>query len=96
MSKPCVVGFDSEMEGGPYWLYGWDEDCEGAITVNAGRPVIFPNRAEAMRAIRISTANAKLMKAQGKPACEDFLDDKAQVKILNCVFDESPTPGKDE
>ena len=52
-----------------------DKDCEGALQCsNIYDPVaVFPDRAAARKAIKISTAFAKLCKEQGKAANDDFL-----------------------
>lgn len=67
---------------------GWDTECAGALSY--GREVAwFPSRAEARKAVRISTAYAKLCKAQGKPANSDFLGGLDVIKIMPL----SATPG---
>ena len=79
-----IVVFDDTQ--GACWPMCWDADCAGALCGLTGSPVaLFASRAEARTAIRISTAYARLCKAQGKPANDDFLDAIACVKIVPCA-----------
>lgn len=77
-----IVAFDDEM--GACWPMGWDKDCPGAICCYSKAVALFPDRASARKAIRISTAYAKLCKAQGKPASDDFLDGLRCVRVIPC------------
>lgn len=54
--------------------FTWDDDCDGALcSRGAGETVaVFPSRADARKAIRISNAYAKLCVEQGKPSNTDF------------------------
>lgn len=58
---------------------GWDCECEGAIEASE-KPVIFPNRAAAQRAIRISRKWAALRKEQGVIISSDF--DPLNIKYV--------------
>lgn len=63
--------------------FGLDDSCEGAIESNSCGPVaLFATRAEARKAVNISTAAAKLAIAQGKPANTDFTDGRHNVKVI--------------
>lgn len=74
-----IVYCDDCMIDSPYSL---DPDCEGAITLSDDGPVaLFASRKAARNAIRISTAYAKLLDAQGKAANTDFIDAKQCIKI---------------
>jgi hypothetical protein len=83
MTKPCMVLYDNEQVA--CVPMGWDTDCDGALCC-AGRPVVFPNRAAARRAIRISIAHARLRMAQGRPWNEDFIALIQYVKIVPVVM----------
>ena len=75
-----IVVFDDEQDA--CWPMCWDDSCAGALCVLTAGPIaLFDSRAAARRAIRISTAYAKLCQAQGKPANEDFLDCIKFVKV---------------
>jgi len=65
--------------------YTFDDSCEGAIHAGNGDVALFSTRAKARTAIRISTANARLMKAQGKPENSDFTEFLKHVKIRRCT-----------
>lgn len=79
-----IVVFDDEQ--GACWPMCWDVDCEGALCgLNGGGVALFDDKAAARKAIRISAAYAKLCKAQGKPANEDFLEAIGCVKVVKCV-----------
>jgi len=56
----------------------FDDECEGAICCGSGPVALFSDRKQALRAIRISKAFAKLCETQGKPANADFLGDAAK------------------
>lgn len=61
---------------------GDDPDCEGALMAS-DKPVLFPTRAEARAAIRISCRYAELVEAQGGIANGDFLSGgRRNVRIL--------------
>lgn len=79
-----IVCWDDEM--GACWPMGWDDDCAGALcAMHDGKIVMFDSRADARKAIKVSTAFARLRKAQGLPVNEDFLDGIANVRIVECV-----------
>ena len=61
-----------------------DTDCEGAICAMGDKPALFTSRAAARRAIRISTKFAELQIEQGKPANDDFLGGRKNLRILPC------------
>ena len=65
----------------------WDKHCDGALcaTFDGEPPVLFSSRTDARKAIRISTAFARLCKEQGKPCNDDFLDDIKCVMVIPCV-----------
>lgn len=63
-------------------LMSWDDDCEGALCCGSGPIAIFPTRKEARKAINISTLYAKLCRAQGKPANDDFLSGHIFLRIV--------------
>jgi hypothetical protein len=54
--------------------FAWDRDCEGAICSGGSADgfAVFPSKAEARKAIDISTRFNALLKSQGKPRNEDF------------------------
>lgn len=52
---------------------GWNDDCEGAIESSCPSVAFFATRAEARKAIRISTAFARLNEARQGTANSDFL-----------------------
>ena len=85
-ARAFIVVFDDEM--GTSWPMGWDSECAGAIEATGCAVALFDSRAEARKAIRISTAYAKLCAAQGQPANEDFLANSKFVKIVPCVAQE--------
>lgn len=59
-------------------VMGWDDDCDGAICATCGDVAVFESRKDALKAIRISKAFAKLCVEQGKMANSDFLGDAAK------------------
>lgn len=82
-ARRFIVVFDDEQAA--CWPMSWDADCAGALCGFSGCGVaLFTSRQAARKAIRISTAYAKLRKAQGKPANDDFLEGIACVKIIQC------------
>lgn len=86
MSAPLfIVVWDDEM--GICAPMGWDADCDGAIHAAIGsQPVaLFASRAEARKAIRISTAYQRLLREQGKPVNEDFLAGAKCLRIVPCA-----------
>lgn len=88
-SKNCIVVFDDEQ--GLCAPMALDRDCEGALVSTGawGDPVaLFPNPAAARKAIRISTANTRLLTAQGKLANTDFTDAIKCIKVLPVVVAE--------
>lgn len=65
-ARRWIVCWDDEQ--GACWPMGKDVDCEGAIcALHTGKIAMFSSRADARKAIKISTAYAKLRKAQGLP-----------------------------
>ncbi len=79
--KQCIVTWD---DGDHIFPMGWDSDCEGAIcsVVSGDQPyALFESPKEARKAIRISTAFARLQREQGKPENTDFSDGLQNVKI---------------
>ena len=64
------------------WPMGNDPDCEGAVQVDESNPVHFSSRKDALKAIRISKANAQLRRAQGLPVNTDFIDDLHCLKVV--------------
>jgi len=82
--KTFIVVFDDEQ--GLCIPYGWDEECDGALSAICGKDTVacFGSRKTARAAINISCAFAKLEKIQGKNACEDFLVSKRNVRVLEC------------
>lgn len=60
---------------------GWDTGCSGAVTTDANPPVVFPTRADARAAIKISRAFALAQKACGKVYYGDFIECYKHVKI---------------
>ena len=75
----CIVVFDDEQ--GLCFPMCLDPDCEGAIYCGDDPIALFPNRAAAMKAIKISKAQAKLKAAQGAIANTDFLECASFIKI---------------
>lgn len=67
-----------------------DKECEGALSCSTDdeTAAAFVDLKAAKQAIRISTAYARLCKAQGKVANEDFLPPCIKhVKIMKCGID---------
>ena len=85
MSAKYIVVFDDDQSFCIPMM--WDTDCHGALVAvrGGGAIVLFNDRADARRAIRISAAYAKLRKEQGFPANEDFLSARSCVKVVPCV-----------
>ena len=78
-----IVCWDDEM--GACMPMQRDDDCQGALCGQYnGSVVLFKSRADARKAIRVSTAFAKLLRAQDKPTNDDFLDGLRHVKIVAC------------
>jgi len=76
--RPCIVCFDDEQ--GLCYPYGFDSECEGALSTD--EPVIvFPNYKAARQAVLISRKQAELLKTQGKPENTDFTEAIRFVKI---------------
>mgnify|MGYP000614904636 CR=1 FL=1 len=61
----------------------WDADCDGALCCSSieEAAAVFHNRADAKKAIRVSTAFAKLSKEQGKTVNEDFISCLKHIHI---------------
>jgi hypothetical protein len=62
----------------------WDEDCSGAICAWApGKKVAtFAARADARKAIRISTRWAQLRIERGEPANTDFTESRQNLQVV--------------
>ena len=81
--KRYIVCFESDNA---CWPMGFDEDCPGALcTMHDGRVALFRGKSAARKAIRISSAYARLCREQGRPVNEDFLSGIASVKIMEAV-----------
>lgn len=66
--------------------FGFDASCEGALSATRGDVALFASRADANRAIRISTKYAELCDVQGVPANTDFIGDSRKcVKIRAAI-----------
>ena len=76
----CLVTYDDEM--GLCVPMGWDSECDGALECTSP-PVIFPNRAAAQKAIRISKRWNALRREQGGIVNSDF--DPECVKNVRIV-----------
>ncbi|MEM6911072.1 MAG: hypothetical protein AAF555_05760 [Verrucomicrobiota bacterium] len=76
-----VVLYDDK--GGLQCPMMWDADCEGALTAwwHPNPIATFPSRADARKAITISTKYAQLVKAQGKPENTDFTEFKKHLRV---------------
>lgn len=61
---------------------GADPSCAGAIQSDDSAPVLFPSRQDARKAIRISAANARLLREQGEPENTDFTVDIGLIKVV--------------
>ena len=84
MTHYIVVYDDGEAVCAPM---GWDTDCDGAVCATSGPIALFADRRAARRAIRISTAYAKLRREQCMPANGDFsIDGSRCVKVLPCAL----------
>ena len=83
-ARRWIVCWDDEM--GTCWPMGRDVDCEGALcALHTGKMIaMFSSRAAARKAIKVSTAYAKLRKTQGLPPNDDFLEGIANVRIVEC------------
>lgn len=75
-----IVVWDDYM--GASYPMGWDDSCEGAIHARDDHVAVFPSRADARKAIRISAALARLHREQGKPVNEDFLSAREGLRIV--------------
>ncbi len=83
-NRRYIVLYDDQM--GVCWPMGPDDGCDGAIcAMQSGKVATFSSRAAARKAIQVSAAYAKLLKAQGKPANEDFLSSISNIKVAECV-----------
>lgn len=76
----CLVTYDDQM--GLCVPMGWDHECKGALE-GGETPVIFPNRAAAQKAIRVSRRWNALRKEQGGSVNSDF--DPECVKNVRIV-----------
>lgn len=85
MTRHYLVVFDDEDRF--FIPMTWDADCKGSLRgIGTGEsPVLFGSRSDARKAIRISTAFARLCKEQGTAANEDFLSAIKCVKVIGCV-----------
>lgn len=82
-ARRWIVCWDDQM--GACWPMGKDPDCDGALcALHTGKIAMFSSRAAARKAIKVSAAYAKLRKAQGLPANEDFREAIANVRIVEC------------
>lgn len=94
MSKPCMVIFDDgDLIQCPAET---DPNCEGALLIPGSpvRPAIFPDRASARKAVRISTARERLAEAQGKSVSEDWTSDRAKyIKVVDVELVGWPVEG---
>ncbi len=78
----CIVVFDDDA--GFCMPFRNDPDCEGALCTGGGEPVVmFDNRKDAVKAIRISKKFAELQLAQGKPHNSDFIEGAKFVCIVD-------------
>lgn len=75
-----IVVFDDEQ--GLCVPMGWDTDCDGAVCACHDSVALFPDRTAARKAIRVSTAFAKLCVEQGVPANDDFTTGRKNLRIL--------------
>lgn len=79
----CLVTYDDEM--GYCFPMGWNSECDGALEC-ASPPVIFPNRAAAQKAIRISKLWNALCREQNRICNSDFNPDFAKnVRIVPVI-----------
>jgi hypothetical protein len=86
--KTSTAGFIViwDDRGGMTTPYGNDDDCEGGITAFNDTVRVFASRKDAQRSIRISAANAKLQREQGRPVTDDFLGDaRKNIRIVPLV-----------
>lgn len=70
----------------------WDSDCKGAVCCmgDGDAVALFPTRADARVALKISQKFAALCKAQGRLVNTDFLPlDRSRVRIVPCVAKDS-------
>lgn len=93
MSTKYIVVFEDGM--GICVPMALDKDCAGALVGMTGSDPIalFDSRSDARKAIRISTAYAKLCAAQGLPANEDFLTCPKSVRVVPCAAASAPQIG---
>lgn len=82
-----IVVFDDEQSA--CWPMCWDEDCKGALCAptwpeSRTNIALFTSRAAARKAIRVSTAYARLCVEQGEPANDDFLEGHKHVRVVAC------------
>lgn len=83
--KLFMIIWDDEM--GIAIPMAFDPDCQGAVCSLYGknRVALFNDRMLARRAILISTKNAELCRAQGKPANADFLGEyRKNIRVVEC------------
>lgn len=76
----CIVTYDDWQ--GLCVPMGWDSECKGALE-GGETPVVFPNRAAAQKAIRISKRWNALRREQGGIVNSDF--DPECVKNVRIV-----------
>jgi len=79
-----IVVFEQE-ENATCYPMGRDPKCEGALQADSQKPVVFASRKAARTAIRVSTCNAHLREAQGKPVNEDFTTLKHNLRIVPLI-----------
>jgi hypothetical protein len=82
----CIVLWDDG--GGLSWPMGWDPDCDGALCpAHEKKPVVvFETLALAKAAIKISEHWNRLLQSQGKPHNSDFIEGKANLRIVKVTF----------
>lgn len=67
------------------YALGWDALCEGGLQISMSA-VVFPDRASARRAIKISELNAKLLREQGKPHDDCWTEYRKYIRIRTVVM----------
>ena len=70
-----------------YSRMGWDESGDGDLSYCPTKPALFTDRNEARKAIEISKAKARLLKAQGKIFNSDFIPPMSRnIKIIQMDY----------
>ena len=78
-----IIVYEDDV-GGHTIPFTWDGSCDGAVccSCSGDHVAMFPDRKAAQKAIRISTAYARLCEAQGRSVNTDFTTSAKCIKIV--------------